>query len=459
MAKSKKIKNKALLGEVIATLKATDIPQIQNVINQFIQLNDAQKIVTIVRENPYFQALMRVQASPEMYTSNREKYLKDARAKPFKEKATQIMRRWYPNAAKRAEGLPQQLIKTYFPREYKKPQPSLSKEQARLKAERDRINAERERIKDENKEAQLKVLSQYRQMPKDPITATRNAQTELIHSASLPVEQVDIFKIDPAAVHLSEQWKQSAEERRRDEENRRHNEQLTLNAKEIKRRALVMSNLDIVKEHIAIERMQSFRDFVYSKMQSDSDAKQVWGVMRFVEAYLKKHGLIAKNAAVTSVESAVKTSVPLAYVESSFAIAAPEQSLPRELVKLTAEGSKRLVHQRDGTAQASFRRRMFSLWGGKCGIERIPLAGVLEAAHIVHGTNYNDDNGILMTPTMHALFDLHLIGIEPNTLIVRVSPDIPELSKYDGMTLIAPVKLDPDGLKTRWADFNKRLKQ
>lgn len=458
MAKSKKIKNKALFDEVIATLKVTDISQIQNVINQFIQLNDAQKIVTIVRENPYFQALMRVQASPEMYASNREKYLKDARAKPFKEKATQIMRRWYPNAAKRAEGLPQQLIKIYFPREYKKPQPSLSKEQARLKAERDRINAERERIKDENKDAQLKVLSQYRQTSRDPIIATRNAQTELIHSASLPVEQVDIFKTDPAAVHLSEQWKQSAEERRRDEENRRHNDQLALEAKNIKRRSLVMSNLDIVKEHIAAERMHSFRDFVYRKMQSDSDAKQLWGVMRFVEAYLKKYGRLVNNIAVTPAESEVTTSMPQAHVESSFTITATEQLLPQELVKLTAEGSKRLVYQRDGTAQASFRRRMFSLWGGKCGIERIPLAGVLEAAHIVHGANYNDDNGILMTPTMHALFDLHLIGIEPDTLIVRVSPDIPELAKYDGTTLIAPVKLDPDGLKARWADFNKRLK-
>lgn len=95
--------------------------------------------------------------------------------------------------------------------------------------------------------------------------------------------------------------------------------------------------------------------------------------------------------------------------------------------------------------------------GGKCAIEGIALAGVLEAAHISHGEDFSDYNGILMTPTMHALFDRHLIGIEPDTLTVHVSPLLPDLSQYDGTQLTAPVPLNVEGLTIRWKEYLSHL--
>lgn len=120
------------------------------------------------------------------------------------------------------------------------------------------------------------------------------------------------------------------------------------------------------------------------------------------------------------------------------------------LVKINAEGSMRTIYQRDTSAQAQFKSRLVAIWDGKCAIEGVELSGVLEAAHISHGSDFSDDNGILMTPTMHALFDRHLIGIEPVTLILHVSPALPELKRLHGIQLHPPLQLNLAGLRKRW---------
>lgn len=146
--------------------------------------------------------------------------------------------------------------------------------------------------------------------------------------------------------------------------------------------------------------------------------------------------------------------VPVEAIENT-----PEKLHCPAIVTLQATGSRRTVYQRDVTAQASFRRRLFMLWGGKCAIEGLALAGVLEAAHISHGDDFSDDNGILMTPTMHALFDRHLVGIEPTTLTVHVSPLLPDLSRFDGLQLTPPVPLNTANLTLRWQDYLHHLER
>jgi len=50
---------------------------------------------------------------------------------------------------------------------------------------------------------------------------------------------------------------------------------------------------------------------------------------------------------------------------------------------------------------------------------------VLEAAHIKPYRGKTDshlENGLLLRADLHTLFDLNLIGVEPDTLTVRVHP-------------------------------------
>ncbi|WP_455810514.1 HNH endonuclease [Pseudomonas graminis] len=125
------------------------------------------------------------------------------------------------------------------------------------------------------------------------------------------------------------------------------------------------------------------------------------------------------------------------------------------MMKLIAEGARRTIYQRNAGAQAGFKSRLMALWKGKCGIEGVALSGVLEAAHITHGEDFSDDNGILMTPTMHALFDRHLIGIDPHTLRIHISRTLPELHHQDGSQLNPPLKLNITGLMMRWALYQQ----
>jgi predicted restriction endonuclease len=60
-------------------------------------------------------------------------------------------------------------------------------------------------------------------------------------------------------------------------------------------------------------------------------------------------------------------------------------------------------------------------FGGRCAVSGKHLGGVLEAAHI-EGADlgcYSVGNGILLSPTLHKLFDRHLMGVNPETLTVH----------------------------------------
>lgn len=83
------------------------------------------------------------------------------------------------------------------------------------------------------------------------------------------------------------------------------------------------------------------------------------------------------------------------------------------------------------------------------------LGGVLEAAHI-EGADlgcYSAGNGILLSPTLHKLFDRHLMGINPETLTVHFKPGV-EFEEYEGKTITPLVyNLDKARLTVRWAEY------
>ncbi|MBQ4771396.1 MULTISPECIES: HNH endonuclease [Pectobacterium] len=62
---------------------------------------------------------------------------------------------------------------------------------------------------------------------------------------------------------------------------------------------------------------------------------------------------------------------------------------------------------------------------------------------------------MLLSPTLHRLFDRHLIGVNPESLTVhfRVEAELPEL---EGRTITPLIyNLDKEKLGLRWVEYQK----
>lgn len=123
-------------------------------------------------------------------------------------------------------------------------------------------------------------------------------------------------------------------------------------------------------------------------------------------------------------------------------------------VNIQGERSERVVTQRSGVAQGKFKALLIENFAARCAVTGWVNGGVLEAAHIEHGTRYNPSNGILTTPTMHALFDADLLGINPVTLTVHFKAGIELGEQFDVRTITPLVyELDKGRLDLRWAEY------
>ncbi|OGS61684.1 HNH endonuclease [Flavobacterium sp.] len=119
----------------------------------------------------------------------------------------------------------------------------------------------------------------------------------------------------------------------------------------------------------------------------------------------------------------------------------------------------RSIVQRRG--QKKFRDEVRELYGDKCVITGCEILDILEAAHINPYKGEKDNhasNGLLLRADIHTLFDLDLIGIEPNELKVHLN----EIIKKDGyeflqnkILLTSNKKPNRDALKIRWQKFLK----
>jgi len=103
----------------------------------------------------------------------------------------------------------------------------------------------------------------------------------------------------------------------------------------------------------------------------------------------------------------------------------------------------RAIKERRG--QDEFRQQLISVYGGRCAISGCSVVEALEAAHIVpHSADggYGNSNGLLMRADIHTLFDLHLLSVCPNTLVVKVNPRLkPEYSHFESQALFLPTML------------------
>ncbi|MBF9773382.1 HNH endonuclease signature motif containing protein [Enterobacter asburiae] len=123
--------------------------------------------------------------------------------------------------------------------------------------------------------------------------------------------------------------------------------------------------------------------------------------------------------------------------------------------ELRGDSCERLVRQRDAAIQAEFKAELCYNFGYRCAVSGKHLGGILDAAHIesaVEG-DYSVSNGILLSPTLHRLFDANKMGINPETMTVHFKPGI-EFEEYEGR-LITPLhyRLNKEKLAARWGEY------
>jgi predicted restriction endonuclease len=122
-----------------------------------------------------------------------------------------------------------------------------------------------------------------------------------------------------------------------------------------------------------------------------------------------------------------------------------------------------LIKKRRG--QPEFRNALLQRYEGHCLVTGCKVADILEAAHIDpyrgEGSNH-PGNGLLLRADIHTLFDLDLLGIEPDSLEVEVHPGIAkEYGKLAGNTLCCVPNRRPskEALKRRYQLFQKQQQE
>lgn len=123
---------------------------------------------------------------------------------------------------------------------------------------------------------------------------------------------------------------------------------------------------------------------------------------------------------------------------------------------------KRQIRERRG--QRQFRKDLRQRYGTRCLVTGCAVLAVLEAAHIVPHRGENDnhaENGLLLRADIHTLFDLDLLGIQPEQLRVELHPDITkEYRDITGKSLNCASDRRPshEALRLRYKRFRLRVK-
>ena len=111
--------------------------------------------------------------------------------------------------------------------------------------------------------------------------------------------------------------------------------------------------------------------------------------------------------------------------------------------------------------QPAFRAAVMKAYGSTCAISGCRTEEALEAAHVVpvsQGGGYAPENGILLRRDLHRLFDLDLVAINPEGLVVAVSERISaDYKKYDGRKTKLPPKGGPKAchFNSRWERWER----
>lgn len=126
---------------------------------------------------------------------------------------------------------------------------------------------------------------------------------------------------------------------------------------------------------------------------------------------------------------------------------------------------ERQIRERRG--QQQFRDALRARYGDRCLVTGCGFLAVLEAAHINPYRGEDDNhpaNGLLLRGDIHTMFDLDLLGIEPDRLLIELHPTLVGNNQYGklaGKTLRCPNKQRPSGiaLGVRYERFLKRIER
>jgi hypothetical protein len=125
------------------------------------------------------------------------------------------------------------------------------------------------------------------------------------------------------------------------------------------------------------------------------------------------------------------------------------------------ERKLREIVQRRG--QPDFRKRLIAAYGGRCAVTGCDAEAALEAAHIVPYTGPQSNhvtNGVLLRADIHTLFDLDLIGIDPESMEISVAVELQATvyAELHGRKPSLPASTDTphqSALVKRWARFRR----
>jgi len=121
------------------------------------------------------------------------------------------------------------------------------------------------------------------------------------------------------------------------------------------------------------------------------------------------------------------------------------------------EISHRAIRVRRG--QEHFRKELLKRFSRTCVITGCKIVDILEAAHIKPYKGENDNhinNGLLLRTDIHTLFDLNLLAIHPETLVIHFHTRV--INEYDEfhlkrLTNTSSHLLAKECLKVRWEIF------
>jgi hypothetical protein len=156
----------------------------------------------------------------------------------------------------------------------------------------------------------------------------------------------------------------------------------------------------------------------------------------------------------------------------SYLASADGEELPANVTELpgpayvpSAEDSRSMIMRaiRVRRGQSAFRQALRARYGDTCLVSGCNWVDVLEAAHIVSYRGVHDnhpENGLLLRADIHVLFDLDLMGIEPQSLTVYFHPMAVSSAylEFEGVRLRCMSNLRPseDALGPRWQLFQER---
>jgi predicted restriction endonuclease len=114
--------------------------------------------------------------------------------------------------------------------------------------------------------------------------------------------------------------------------------------------------------------------------------------------------------------------------------------------------------------QKRFRDALMKRYGCRCMISGCELMDVIEAAHIVpfkEEKKHKVANGILLRADLHTLFDLNLIGINPDTHEFFLSKKVRGIEEYQQfhkqpLILNEAVDLSKKYLSLKWRQFREK---